>query len=244
MGIGRVIASGTAYSLATVAHGAAPVATRERLGPSDRARLVAARPDDAGRLLAGRAAALLAAARWTGSTSDDLIVDAVCPACGGPHGRPVVVGASAPVHVSIAHAAGVAFAVAAAVPVGVDAEPRSTAPARLAAVRDVLGRRSLAPLADWTAVEAILKADGRGLRVDPSEVVLGVGRRRGRVADRDARYRLRVRRDRSGCVVAVAWAEGAAAAEGPAPAGLSAPAGEAGSVRGATRRTGRPARHP
>ena len=57
------------------------------------------------------------------------------------------------------------------------------------------------PLLRWTAIEATLKADGRGLRVDPSAVRLG-----NRRADLDGvRYRLDVRR-LHGCLVTIAQA--------------------------------------
>jgi 4'-phosphopantetheinyl transferase len=203
------------------------------LGPSDRSRLASADPMARRRLLAGREAALDAAARLLGTSRPEsappFSIDATCPACGGAHGRPLVSGGRR-VHVSIAHAADRAFAVAAFAPVGIDAEPHDTPRDRLAAVGELTRRRRLDPLGAWTRIEAVLKADGRGLRVDPGEVVLR--RRRARVRDRDARYAVRVLRDVEGCTVAIAWAlsRGAEAAAGP-----DAPA---------TRRRARPVRHP
>lgn len=95
-----------------------------------------------------------------------------CPFCGGPHG-PVTLPAS-PWVASVAYAAGyavVAVAPAAvAVALGVDAV--ADAGIRL--------DRVLGPAAtprDWARMEAALKADGRGLRVDPGAV---------RVRDTDA----------------------------------------------------------
>jgi hypothetical protein len=225
-----------AYRLTVVAHDAALPGVEERLGPGDLARLASADSAGVARLLAGRSAVLLAAAGWTGSPVEALRVDAACPVCGGPHGRPLATGARRPVHVSVAHAAGRAFAVAADVPVGIDAEPRSTSSARRRAVRDLLARGSATPLADWTRVEAILKADGRGLRVDPREVALGAGGHRGRVLDLDPDYRVRVRRDLHSCVVAVARAIPSAALSGPESVG--APGGAA--RHRTPRRAGRP----
>ncbi|MGN7798890.1 4'-phosphopantetheinyl transferase family protein [Leifsonia sp. 22587] len=167
------------------------------LSPGDRARL-AALSDDAGaerRLLAGRSALLLAAARLG---ERDILIDATCPDCGRSHGRPTAPGAEAPLYLSLAHAAGAAFAVASRTPVGIDAEPVMTPPARLAAI-DALAPGRSHPLRRWTAAEAVLKADGRGLRVAPGEVRLGF--RRARLDDR--RYRVRTTHA-AGCVVTVA----------------------------------------
>ncbi|MFM9878671.1 MAG: hypothetical protein ACKVOG_12615, partial [Rhodoglobus sp.] len=56
-----------------------------------------------------------------------------------------------------------------AIPVGLDVELAAGNPVRLAAIEDVAGA-SPDPLRHWTRIEAVLKADGRGLRVDPREV--------------------------------------------------------------------------
>ena len=103
----------------------------------------------------------------------DLRIRRRCAVCGGPHGRPVL--PAAPVLASVAYAdpwAVVAVAgtddVAA---LGVDAEQEG-APLDLAALfapADPPGLRG------WTAVEAALKADGRGLLVPPGEVRLTPG---------------------------------------------------------------------
>ena len=81
-----------------------------------------------------------------------------CPFCGGPHG-PVTLPAS-PWVASVAYAAG--YAVVAVAPAAIRVD------------------RVLGPAAtprDWARMEAALKADGRGLRVDPGAV---------RVRDTDA----------------------------------------------------------
>ncbi|KZE43048.1 hypothetical protein [Microbacterium sp. T32] len=85
-----------------------------------------------------------------------------CPACGGDHGRIRVVGMDA--SASVSYAAGWAFALA--VPgrmrVGLDAVPADT---------DGLDRvLSGGDARAWARVEAVLKADGRGLAVDPARV--------------------------------------------------------------------------
>ena len=111
---------------------------------------------------------------------------AACPDCGGPHGRPVIAGSRLQVGLSRCATAVVAVSSWDAA-VGVDVEPRVASAARLDAIDTLTGHRSIA---HWTAVEAVLKADGRGLRVDPSEVVIEGGE--ARVLDRPVRYRLMV----------------------------------------------------
>lgn len=85
-----------------------------------------------------------------------------CVRCGGEHGRLRVSGADAAV--SVSYAGGWAFAVTAsgAMSVGLDAVPVA-----------VTGLERVLPGADagaWARVEAVLKADGRGLAVDPARV--------------------------------------------------------------------------
>lgn len=119
----------------------------------------------------------------TGEPAGDVIVSATCPDCGGPHGRPIVNGG---VHVSLSRCTGFIVAAASAVgPIGVDVEPHHGDPGRVEAIAALTGERSLR---HWTRIEAVLKADGRGLRVDPSLVL--VDGTEARVPDRPTRYRL------------------------------------------------------
>lgn len=119
---------------------------------------------------------------------DDASVTIVqrCPDCGGPHGRPVVMApqGARDIGVSLAHAG--EWSVVAAMQgarVGVDVEQRETPSERVEALRTLLERDTGDPLGPatpdardllrrWTRIEAVLKADGRGLRVAPSDVVL------------------------------------------------------------------------
>lgn len=100
----------------------------------------------------------------------EVAIENPCPRCGGPHGPLLVVGA--PFRASVSYTGGTA--VAAVVPldragaIGIDAEEVSGA--RRAGLDGVLGPGRPATLRDWTRVEAALKADGRGLRVDPALV--------------------------------------------------------------------------
>lgn len=80
-------------------------------------------------------------------------VTAVCPSCGGPHGRPQ----SAHGVVSIAHADGVTLVALGEHPLGVDLERSDAQPPGTTAQR-------------WTEIEAVLKADGRGLEVAPERI--------------------------------------------------------------------------
>lgn len=112
-----------------------------------------------------------------------------CVACGGPHGKPVLVGGSGGGELcfSLAHAGGVALYALACVEVGVDVEPRRTL-AELEGIAESLHAReraALAPLpaderADallcgWTRKEALLKARGLGLTVPLTDYYTGVG---------------------------------------------------------------------
>lgn len=105
-----------------------------------------------------------------------------CVDCGGDHGQPLV-GDGDAVWASLTRAGGVvAVAVSTAGPVGIDLEdPLALAHAPL----DAFGSDELALIREsrdsartatrlWTAKEAILKADGRGLRCEPRELRLGI----------------------------------------------------------------------
>ena len=85
-----------------------------------------------------------------------------CPACGGAHGRIRVSGVDAAV--SVSYAPGWAFALTAPghTRLGLDAVPADTS-----------GLDRVLPFGDarsWARAEAVLKADGRGLAVDPARV--------------------------------------------------------------------------
>jgi len=80
-------------------------------------------------------------------------ITAVCPSCGGPHGRPLTSAGQA----SIAHADGVTLVALGEHPLGVDLERSDAQPPGTTAQR-------------WTEIEAVLKADGRGLEVAPERI--------------------------------------------------------------------------
>jgi 4'-phosphopantetheinyl transferase len=105
---------------------------------------------------------------------DELLPGAVirsgpCRRCGGPHGPVRAEGAADAV--SVTYAGG--LAIVASIPrsvassIGIDAERGDAdSPARIDRMR------AGATVRDWTRVEAALKADGRGLDVDPALVRL------------------------------------------------------------------------
>ena len=96
-----------------------------------------------------------------------------CARCGGPHGPVRTTDASA--RPAVAYASGVAVAAVASAGPGtfaIDAELEIDPVRDAAGLNGILGARSGVRLRDWVRVEAALKADGRGLRVDPGTVVV------------------------------------------------------------------------
>ena len=101
-----------------------------------------------------------------------------CARCGGPHGAVVV--ENAPFAASVSYAGGLAVVAVAPLgggvtAIGVDAEADLDTPRDAVGLRGVLGGDRDVVLREWTRVEAALKADGRGLRVDPAGVQLAGG---------------------------------------------------------------------
>lgn len=139
-------------------------------------------------------------AAWTllGEMLPGARVSNPCPRCGGPHGPVRIAGVDAVANVAYTGAwAVVAVAEGTGVrALGIDAETvpppgdDDRMPRLSASLERVLGRS--ATLRDWVRVEAALKADGRGLRVDPAHVRLDTAeaapeRWRARVAGRSIR---------------------------------------------------------
>ena len=118
--------------------------------------------------LAGRALLRSLLGELVGMDARDVPLAAECPDCGGEHGAPVIPGYA--MGISLAHVDDVVVAVAqSGARVGVDVELRTQSAERLDAIAEVTGHRSVQ---HWTRVEAVLKADGRGLRVDPRTVII------------------------------------------------------------------------
>jgi 4'-phosphopantetheinyl transferase len=181
------------------------------LGPAEAAR--AAATSHAGRrerFLLGRMLLRDLAADVGGILPEEVMVTAECDRCGAEHGRPALRwpdAAGRPPSVSVASCSGLVVAALApsGVPVGVDVERRRASPghepSRRADLAAVLGGSSRSAVRRWVHAEAVLKADGRGLRVDAGSVVV-----RGRVArigGESTPYRI-VDRRIAGCLVSVA----------------------------------------
>lgn len=127
-----------------------------------------------------------------------LLIAAPCPDCALDHGRPVILGdsdAATRLRVSAAHSGPVTVAAAALDrDVGVDVEHRPTTERLEAIVALTSTASALAdPLLHWLRVEAVLKADGRGLRVDPRDVHVTpavAGRAIARIVGEDVAYEI------------------------------------------------------
>lgn len=104
---------------------AADRALLDVLDPVERARVASLdRPADQGRSLVAAALLRVVAAAHLGIEPAAVVVDRTCAECGGPHGRPRVLGPGGPgPHVSVSHS-GTLVVVASSpdVPVGVDVQ--------------------------------------------------------------------------------------------------------------------------
>ena len=190
------------------------------LGSAERARAV--RTANAGlrdRFLLGRMLLRDLAAEAVGMRAEAVEVAAVCERCGAEHGRPRLRWSDAlapPPAASLASCAHlvVAAIAPAGVAVGVDVEParvpREADAARRGAIVELLGGTPRTAVRRWVRAEAVLKADGRGLRVEPGQVAFSEtrGARDGmtaRVPDSPTVYHLTDRRI-EGCLVSLAVA--------------------------------------
>lgn len=148
------------------------------LSDAERVRLVEiARRDDAAAYATSRALLRTELARWTGLTPEEIVLSSRCVRCGGAHGRVTAItrqGESLPA-VSLTRRSGiVAVALSAGGEVGVDVEAVDGAgfvgfdkvamhPAEMASTAEDRSRL-------WARKEALLKATGDGLRVDPRKL--------------------------------------------------------------------------
>jgi 4'-phosphopantetheinyl transferase len=148
---------------------------RERLG---RFR----RPADAASFAAGRALVRLALAPLVGASPQELVFDTWCEVHSSPHGKPRLVEPAAQLDFSLSRAGARLVLAVASAPVGVDVErlDRDVGAdvARIAFAEDERAELDAVPpaaragafLACWTRKEAVLKALGHGLAVDPKSV--------------------------------------------------------------------------
>ncbi|GAA1807992.1 hypothetical protein [Agromyces neolithicus] len=194
------------------------------LGSTERARAVATTHQGLrDRFLLGRMLLRDLAAEAGGMRAEAVEVAAVCERCGAEHGRPQLRWSDAPAPPPTASLASCAHLVIAAIApagitVGVDVEParvpREADAARRGAIVELLGGTTRTAVRRWVRAEAVLKADGRGLRVEPGRVAFtetsggsgGSGRRvTARLPDAPTVYDLFDRRI-EGCLVSLAVA--------------------------------------
>lgn len=137
----------------------------ELLSEPERERCRALRaPADRRRFVASRLLLRATVAEVTGSTARNVVVRQRCARCGGPHGRPEATVGSRRLEVSMAHAGALVVVAVGDRAVGVDVEPL---PAPQEPTPDA------GALVSWVRTEAVLKATGHGLDVDPTLVHLG-----------------------------------------------------------------------
>ncbi|MDP3950776.1 4'-phosphopantetheinyl transferase superfamily protein [Microbacterium sp.] len=186
------------------------------LGPSQRIRHDGMDAARARRFATGRR---LLAALVPGIVSGAVRIESVCEHCGGDHGRPDAKGA--PFAVSVSYAgdmvAAAAVALESASAVGIDIERRtSDVDASMSELARLFAPRTPPGLREWTEIEATVKADGRGLRIPPSDVAFGErsgmllpGGRVVRVPGRDERIVVAPAAGPPGHIVSVAVVEAA-----------------------------------
>ncbi len=142
----------------------------------------------------------------------------VCERCGQRHGAVEVTGV--PAVAGVSYARGLVVAAVALFPpvgrVGVDVELDAADTTRTRDLERLLGRSRQPVLLRWTRIEAVLKADGRGLLVEPRDVRL-----RGThasITGAATRYELAGVTGPPGYVISLAWsgAESSAASTGRA----------------------------
>jgi 4'-phosphopantetheinyl transferase len=145
---------------------------------------------DANRFATGRAMLRLLVSRYVDRAPTEVTFDRTCRLCGQNHGKPRVAGVP-DLDVSLSGSGElVLIAASTTTIVGVDVE--AVAPARLGELAAIVlaageqPREPLAALQLWCCKEAILKATGHGLAVDPRALVLTDDRLRARVLDAPA----------------------------------------------------------
>jgi phosphopantetheinyl transferase len=136
------------------------------------------RPADAASFAAGRALVRLALAERVGAAPGELVFDTWCEFHASAHGKPRLAEPAAELDFSLSRAGARLLLAVSASPVGVDVERRDrdieVGVARIAFADDERAELEDAGpdafLACWTRKEAVLKALGHGLAVDPKSV--------------------------------------------------------------------------
>lgn len=169
------------------------------LGPVDRRRvpLLGGRRRQA--FLTGRALLGRLVAEQLGPGGVDT---SPCPRCGADHGPVAVRGTNGAA--SVAYADGlVVAAVGRMASLGLDVERDRPDPVRDGDLARLLRVAPGHALRRWVEIEAVLKANGAGLRIDPARVE--VTGERAKVADDPRRYRLGSIDGPAGYLVSLAW---------------------------------------
>ncbi|HEY3409091.1 MAG TPA: hypothetical protein VGK53_13040 [Propionicimonas sp.] len=208
-------------SLAWAATSPGPVRTRPRLNdltPRDQARAAGFGVDRRREFVVGRSLVSSLIGRLFPDASGWSIGTRACARCGKRHGAVEVVGV--PAVAGVSYARGIVVAAVALSPptgsVGVDVELDAADTTRTRDLERLLGRSRQPVLLRWTRIEAVLKADGRGLLVEPRDVrVRGT---HASIAGDTTRYELAEVAGPPGYVISLAWsgAESSAASVGPA----------------------------
>ena len=140
------------------------------------------RPADAASFAGGRALVRFALARLLGASPRELVFDTWCERHSSAHGKPRLVEPPAEVEFSLSRAGSRLVLALSGAPVGVDVErldrDAEAGVARIAFAEDERAEfeavpsagRASAFLVCWTRKEAVLKALGHGLAVDPKSV--------------------------------------------------------------------------
>jgi 4'-phosphopantetheinyl transferase len=197
------------------------------LSPSDRERAAGLAPARLNRFLQGR----LLLRDLVGDLFPDavgwLVQPGVCRKCGLRHAGTELEGV--PARASVSYAAGLVVAAVAPTSrvcrLGVDVEPAIADSTRVEDLRRLLGASTEPVVRRWTRVEAVLKADGRGLLIDPGAVWL---RRGGAwIAGEQASYVVAEVGGPPGYLISLAWCAAAvsAAASGTTSRRTGGPAG-------------------
>ncbi|MEU0370179.1 4'-phosphopantetheinyl transferase superfamily protein [Streptomyces sp. NPDC006283] len=168
-------------------HAEEAAAQRHLLDASESARLAALRwPQDRDAYAVAHVTLRRLLAEWLGQAPETVpLLREPCSHCGGPHGRPYVPDSG--VHFSLSHTRGMVLIALASRPVGVDVETLLGTPAvdeltsqlhpdeaaELAVVPYEARPRAFARC--WTRKEAVLKALGVGLNLEPALTYVGTG---------------------------------------------------------------------
>ena len=140
------------------------------------------KPADAASFAGGRALVRLALARLLDASPQELVFDTWCARCESAHGKPRLVQPAAEIDFSLSRAGARLVLALSRAPVGVDVERIDRGVdkgvARIAFAEDERAEfeavpsagRASAFLVCWTRKEAVLKALGHGLAVDPKSV--------------------------------------------------------------------------